>query len=476
VDLDAFYTSVHQRDDVKLRGIPVAVAGRSRRAVVMGASYEARAFGVRSAMPLHQALQLCPQLMVVNPDGARYREASRLVHQIFRRFTSPELVEAVALDEAYLDVTARTRHGTSTPDEVARRIKFQVHTEVGLTASVGAATSKLVAKVASGTRKPDGLVLVPPGTEADFLAPLPIGAIPGLGPKTEERLHAMGVRTVGELAAYETQRLVQSLGVGGAVLQRLAQGRDRAPVDGSKPAKTISAEITFERDVSDPAELDKALRELTDRVVERLIAEGVRARTIYVKLKLPDFRLVSRQVSRTSPTDDVETIFRAAPDWGWSVGPRAPRARPADDPVRLAAVRSTTGRGSTARISPTVVQPKVSRAFATRARKTIAVALASSRAAWAGVTSRPSSSTSRANPGVWPLGRSNTSRARADVSMIGCCNGLSKPRPTSQVSNASWLCSTRTAPWAKRRNARRASRNSGAPINIDLSMWCRFLA
>src|SRR6476661_5086816 len=283
VDLDAFYTSVHQRDDVKLRGIPVAVAGRSRRAVVMGASYEARAFGVRSAMPLHEALQLCPQLMVVNPDGARYREASRLVHQIFRRFTSPELVEGIALDEAYLDVTARTRHGTSTPDEVAR-----------------------------STRKPDGLVLVPPGTESDFLAPLPIGAIPGLGPKTEERLHAMGVRTVGELAAYETQRLVQSLGVGGAVLQRLAQGRDRAPVDGSKPAKTISAEITFERDVSDRGELDKALRELTDRVVERLKAEGVRARTIYVKLKLPDFKLVSRQVSRTSPTDDVETIYRAA--------------------------------------------------------------------------------------------------------------------------------------------------------------------
>src|SRR6202140_1654888 len=312
VDLDAFYTTVHQRDDPKLRGVPVAVAGRSRRAVVMGASYEARTYGVRSAMPLHEAMQLCPQLTVVAPDGARYREASRQVHQIFRRFTSPELVEAIALDEAYLDVTARTRHGTSTPDEVARRIKFQIHTEVGLTASVGPATAKLVAKVASGTRKPDGLVLVQPGTEADFLAPLPIGAIPGLGPKTEEKLNAMGVRTVGELATYETQRLVQSLGVGGAVLQRLAQGRDRAPVDGSKLAKTISAEITFEHDVSDRAELDKALRELTDRGVAGVKAEDVRARTIYVKLKLPDFRLVSRQVSRTSPTDDVETIFRAA--------------------------------------------------------------------------------------------------------------------------------------------------------------------
>jgi len=312
VDLDAFYTSVHQRDDPKLHGIPVAVAGRSKRAVVMGASYEARAYGVRSAMPLHEAMLLCPQLTVVAPDGARYRDASRLVHQIFRRFTSPELVEGVALDEAYLDVTARTRHGTTTAEEVARRIKFQVHTEVGLTASVGAATSKLVAKVASGTRKPDGLVLVPPDTEADFLAPLPIGVIPGLGPKTEERLHAMGVRTVGELAGYETQRLVQALGVGVAVLQRFAQGRDRTPVDGSKPAKTISAETTFETDVSDRAQLEVALRELTDRVTDRLKSEGVRARTIYVKLKLPDFRLVSRQVSRTSPTDDVETIFRAA--------------------------------------------------------------------------------------------------------------------------------------------------------------------
>src|ERR1700738_1545017 len=160
VDLDAFYTPVPQRDDPKLRGIPVAVAGRSRRAVVMGASYEARGLGVRSAIALHEALQVCPHLIVVIPDGAKYRDASRMVHQIFRRFTSPELVEGIALDEAYLDVTARTRHGTSNAEDVARRIKFQIHTELGLTASVGAATSKLVAKDASGTHKPDGLVLV----------------------------------------------------------------------------------------------------------------------------------------------------------------------------------------------------------------------------------------------------------------------------------------------------------------------------
>lgn len=312
VDLDAFYTSVHQRDDPGLKGQPVVVAPRSRRAVVIGASYEARAHGIHSAMPLHEALERCPELVVVPPDRARYRETSRQVHAILRRYASPEKIEAVALDEAYLDVTARTRHGTSAPEEVARRIKYCIHTEVGLTASVGVATSKLVAKIASGSRKPDGLVLVQPGTEADFLAPLPVGVVPGLGPKTEERLRLMGVRTVGDLANYETQRLIQALGPGGAMLQRLAQGRDRAPVDGSRPAKTISAETTFERDLSDRRQLEAALRELVERVTERLQAEGVRGRTVYVKLKLPDLRMVSRQVSRTSPTDDPEVIFRAA--------------------------------------------------------------------------------------------------------------------------------------------------------------------
>ena len=312
MDLDAFYSSVHQRDQPSLRGQPVAVAGRSRRAVVMGASYEARTHGVHSAMPLHEALALCPNLVVVPPDHPRYRDSSRQVHAIFRRYTSPERIEAIALDEAYLDVTARTRHGTSAPEEVARRIKYAIHTEVGLTASVGVATGKLVAKIAGARRKPDGLVLVQPGTEADFLAPLPIGVLPGLGPKSEERLRLMGVRTVGDLANHETQRLIQALGPGGAMLQRLADGRDRSPVDGSRPAKTLSAETTFEHDVSDVDQLEEALRELVDRVADRLRADGVRARTVYVKLKLPDFRQVSRQVSRTSPTDDPDAIFRAA--------------------------------------------------------------------------------------------------------------------------------------------------------------------
>ena len=331
VDLDAFYTSVHQRDDPSLRGKALAVAGRSRRAVVMGASYEARALGVHSAMPLFEALERCRELTVVPPEHGRYREASRQVHAIFRRFTSPEKIEAVALDEAYLDVTVRTRHGTSTPEEVARRIKYMIHTEVRLTASVGVAGSKLVAKIAGGSRKPDALVMVYPGTEADFLAPLPIGVIPGLGPKTEEKLRFMGIRTVGDLANQETHKLIQALGTAGALLQRLAEGRDRAPVEGSRPARTISAETTFEHDVTDQGRLEEALRHLVDRVTERLHADGVRARTVSVKLKLPDFRLVSRQVSRTSPTDEGEIIFRAA---------RAAleRSHVASTPVRLIGV------------------------------------------------------------------------------------------------------------------------------------------
>src|SRR4051812_46854039 len=200
VDLDAFYPSVHQRDDASLRGRPVAVAGSSRRAVVMGASYEARTFGPPPAIPPHGALELCPDLVIVRPAAGLYREASRNVHSILRRFAAPERIESVALDEAYLDVTARTRHGTTTPEDIARQVKFMIRNEVHLTASVGVAVGRVVAKVASASRKPDGMVVVPPGTEAEFMAAMPIGVLPGIGPKTEERLRLMGMRRVGDLA------------------------------------------------------------------------------------------------------------------------------------------------------------------------------------------------------------------------------------------------------------------------------------
>jgi DNA polymerase-4 len=220
-------------------------------------------------------------------------------------------VETISLWEAYIDVTPAARHGTSTPEEISRRIKYAIHTEVGLIASIGAASSKLVAKVAGESRGPDALVLVPPDSEAEFMAPLPISALPNLGPRTEERLRQLGIRTMGDLGGFDTQRLVTAVGPNGAILQRLALGRDRSPVMGLQPAKTISAEVTFDQDVRDRPQLEQAMGELTRRLAGRLQADGVRARTVYVKLKLPDQSLVSRQVSRTSPTDDADVIFRA---------------------------------------------------------------------------------------------------------------------------------------------------------------------
>ena len=329
--MDAFFTSVHERGDARLKGMPVVVAGRSRRAVVAGASYAARAFGVHSAMPLAQARQLCPNLVVVSTDPARYREASRQVHQILRRFTSPDLIEPVALDEAYMDLTVRSRRGAQSAEELARRIKLAIHAEVHLTASVGVSTSKLVAKIAGASRKPDSLVVVAPGEEADFLAPLAVSQMPGLGPRTEERLRLLGITSLGALAAYDTQRLVQVLGTSGAVLQRLAQGRDRNPVMGRRPAKTMSAEMTFEYDVTDAQQLDQALRELVQRIAGRLTGDGLSARTVYLKLKFADFRQVSRQLSRTGATSDAETIYRAARN-------ALERSLPGGHPVRLIGV------------------------------------------------------------------------------------------------------------------------------------------
>jgi DNA polymerase IV len=331
VDLDAFHTSVHQREDQSLRGQPVVVASRSRRATVVGASYQARAIGIQAGMPLQEALERSPDVRVVPPQRQLYREVSRQSQAIYRRFTSPERIEATSLESTFLDVTARTRHGTSSPEDVARRIKFMIQSELGLTASVGAATSKLVARIAGGSRQPDGLILVPPGTEADFLTPLPVSVMPNLGPKTSEKLAQMGIRTVGDLATYDLERLLQALGSPGAILQRFAQGRDRSPVEGNRQAKTISAETTFERAEQERERLDDTLRDLVGKVCERLRAENVRARTAYVKLRLADLRLVTRQVSRPSPTDDADVLFR-------SVRAALDRARVDSQPVRLIGV------------------------------------------------------------------------------------------------------------------------------------------
>ncbi|MFZ0215075.1 MAG: DNA polymerase IV [Candidatus Dormiibacterota bacterium] len=312
VEVDAFRTAVHERDDPSLRGLPIAIAGKTRQARVVAVSPAARAQGVADGMPLAAARELVPDLVVTAAQPARYREANRALTAVFRHFASPERMEPIDLGAAYLDVTTRTRHGTTSPEDAVRRLKFMVHDEVGLTASVGASTSKLVARIAGGSRGPDGIVLVRPGEEADFLAPLPLRALGGLGPRTEERLQQLGVRTLGDLAAYDTSRLVALLGSGGGMLQRLSQGRDRSPVETGRGAKTISAEATFPRLVSRRDELEEGLQDLVQRVTERLRIEAVRSRTVYVKLRLQDTRLVSRQVSRGTATDDEAEILASA--------------------------------------------------------------------------------------------------------------------------------------------------------------------
>lgn len=260
-------------------------------------------------MPVDDVHARLPDLPLVNPQPPRYRDANRGLTAIFRRFAGRDRIETVDLGAAYLDVTARTRHGTSDPEEVARRVRFMIQDEVGLTAATGVGTGKFVARIAGTSRGPDAVVVVPPGEEADFLAPLPLRL---LGERDETVLHGLGLRTLGDLATYDTTRLVQQLGARAALLQRLAQGRDREPVENSRAAKTISAETTFTRLVDHPEELDSALSALVHRIAGRLESEAVRAKTVYVKVQLADLRTVSRQVSRPTATDDEKELLASA--------------------------------------------------------------------------------------------------------------------------------------------------------------------
>ncbi len=312
VDLDAFFAAVEQRDRPELRGRPVIVGGDpGARGVVSAASYEARAFGVRSAMPLRTAAALCPQGVFLPVDGASYRRESRRVMEILGRFTP--LLEQVSIDEAFLDV-AGSEALFGPPEEIARRIKADVRGEVGLTASVGAATTKLVAKVASDLRKPDGLVVVPPGREAAFLAPLPIRRLWGVGEQTRLVLAEHGVATIGDLAALPVDVLVRRLGAHGATLHERALGIDPSPVVGEIAAKSVSHEHTFDLDTSDPEVIERTLLALSEGVASRLRAGEVRASTVQVKVRDSAFHTVTRQRTLAEPTDLAEPIFRTALD------------------------------------------------------------------------------------------------------------------------------------------------------------------
>jgi DNA polymerase IV len=310
VDLDAFFAAVEQRDRPELRGRPVIVGGDPRaRGVVSAASYEARAFGVHSAMPLRTAGALCPTGVFLPVDGAKYRRASRQVMGILARFTP--LLEQVSIDEAFLDV-AGSEALFGPPEAIARRIKTEVREEVGLTASVGVATTKLVAKIASDLRKPDGLVVVPPGDEASFLAPLPIRRLWGVGEQTRIVLAEHGVRTIGDLAALPVDVLVRRLGAHGAALHDRARGIDPSPVTGDVAAKSVSHEHTFDVDTADAEVIERTLLALAEGVASRLRAGHVRAATVQIKVRDSAFTTVTRQRTLPEPTDLADPIFRTA--------------------------------------------------------------------------------------------------------------------------------------------------------------------
>ena len=310
VDLDAFFAAVEQRDRPELRGKPVIVGGDPRgRGVVSAASYEARRFGVHSAMSLREAARRCPDGVFLPVDGRRYQQASRDVMAVLRRFT-PQ-VEPISIDEAFLDVTG-SRGLFGDGRSIATAIKAAVREDVGLTASVGVASTKLVAKIASDLQKPDGLVVVEPGEEAAFLAPLPISRLWGVGQKTATSLADYGVRTIGDLAALSPDLLVRRFGKHGGSLASRARGVDDDPVHEGDPAKSVGHEHTFDSDTSDREVIERTLLAMSDGVAGRLRSAGVRASTIAVKIRDSSFRTITRQRTLPEPTDLTDPIFRAA--------------------------------------------------------------------------------------------------------------------------------------------------------------------
>lgn len=311
--MDAFYASVEQRDNPELRGRPVLVGGSVEdRGVVAAASYEARRHGARSAMPMRTALRLCPPDAVrVSPRFDRYGQVSRQVMDVFRARTP--LVEPLSLDEAYLDMTAPlSQPGAPTPEQAAAALKAEVRQVVGLTISVGVGVSKSVAKIASDLRKPDGLVVVPPGTERAFLAPLPAARMWGVGPKSQERLHQAGIVTLGDLAAADRRWLEHTFGKWGPLLRELAAGHDTRPVSVHHDTKSVGRETTFSNDIGDADVLRATLERLAAQVGERLHRHGLRGRTVTLKLRHHDFRTVTRQLSLPVPIDDTPAIIAAA--------------------------------------------------------------------------------------------------------------------------------------------------------------------
>ncbi|MEN0065684.1 MAG: DNA polymerase IV [Myxococcota bacterium] len=312
VDMDAFYASIEQRDRPHLRGRPVAVGGDPEgRGVVAAASYEARRFGVRSAMSSRVAARLCPSLVFLPAEFGRYRAVSRRLHAILADYS--DVIEPLSLDEAFLDVTP-DKAGLGTAARAAADIRRRVREELRLTCSAGVAPVKLVAKIASDFRKPDGLTVVPPGKVSTFLAPLPVKALWGVGPATLKRLEPLGLKTIGDVAAQPESRLFALLGSRGPQLWRLARGEDERPVRPDRPRKSRSVEQTFQEDVLDVEALVATLTSQAERVCGGLRQAGERGRTVTLKLRYADFTTLTRASTLSEPTDDPVPVLAAARD------------------------------------------------------------------------------------------------------------------------------------------------------------------
>jgi DNA polymerase IV len=339
VDMDAFYASVEQRDAPELRGKPIAVGGGGPRGVVMAASYEARVFGVRSAMPGFQARRLCPELIFVRTRFDAYQAASRQIRAIFSTYT--DLVEPLSLDEAYLDVTAPKR-GPPSATLIARQIKQEIFAGTGLTASAGVSFNKFLAKVASAMDKPDGLTVIRPEDAQDFVARLPIERFFGVGPVTARKMKEAGIASGADLRARSEAELVHRFGKVGRHYFKIARGEDDRVVSPDRPYKSIGAEETFEHDLSDPEAMLETLRPIAERVAERMAAADLFGRTVTLKIKHQDFTLNTRQHTLADPVHSAEELMALA---RWLLHTPAPPAKP----VRLLGLTSSNfGRSSPA--------------------------------------------------------------------------------------------------------------------------------
>ncbi len=313
VDLDAFFAAVEQRDDPRLKGKPVVVGadpqGGKGRGVVSTCSYEARKFGIHSAMPISKAYQLCPTAIFVSPNFEKYQLASRKVFKIFYDFTPH--IQGISIDEAFLDIST-TFHLFGTPRETAQRLKDNIKEAVGLTASVGIAPVKMVAKIASDLSKPDGLLEVRDGEIVSFLAPLDIERLWGVGPKTSQALHNLGIKTIGDIAAMSLEELTNRFGEHGQHLFDLANGIDPREVEEDNEVKSVSHEHTFDHDTADSEQILKSLLDLSEQVSRRLRKYNLKGRTVTVKIRLKGFQTFTRAETLGERTNFTDVIFETA--------------------------------------------------------------------------------------------------------------------------------------------------------------------